>query len=223
MKKALILVIGVMVLASCFLVAGASLEDYKPNWLTTGWEGNQTNILENFWYSLWPFATPTNQVNETDSADMYSWYNGSFFGLANWEREVCLIDLSTDVRNLRNVVEDTALDETNVYTTTITISATKDTVFNNTKLYEVSWYIVPYNNDAYYRVYLKKGDTKEYFVGKKGDQDDDWVLITRNEGASGYDVKYLDNDFEKAVLEYRDYGSDTVNEMSVSVVKKVQG
>jgi len=222
MRHKLILLIGVMILAHCFLVVSASSEDYVPGWFES-WDGNQTGILYNFWHSLNPFIPEKSEIDPYDNADVYGWYNGSFFGLANWEREICLMDLSTDVRSIRNVVEDTSLDETNIYTTTITIAATKQLGFNNSRLYEVSWYIMPYNNDAYYRVYLKNGDDKNYLAGRKGDKDEDWSLVTKMVGDSGYYAGYLEKDYEKAVLEYRDPGSSTVNEMVVSITDKVEG
>jgi hypothetical protein len=216
-----------LVLLSSFFVLGAKVDDYKPKWFTEQWGGNQSRewgILNNFWVMLSPFAFSyygSEEVDQSASADVYGWYNGTFFGLANWEREVCLIDLSTTVRNLRNTVDDYSIDQTNIYTTTITVSATKDLGFNNSRLYEVSWYIMPFNNDALYRVYLKKeGQENEYFAGKKGDKDEDWKSVTKLVGDAGYDARYLDKDYDKVVLEYRDYGSSVVNEMVVSVVEK---
>nr|MCK4929882.1 hypothetical protein [Nanoarchaeota archaeon] len=154
-----------------------------------------------------------------EPADMYSWFNDTFFTVAEWEREVCLADLSTDVRNIRNVVLGTDAIE-NVYMTTVTITATKERGFNNTKLYEVSWYIVPYNIDALYRVYLKNGNDKEYFAGREGDDNNGWEGVSQYTGDSGYDARYLTNDYDTAVLEYREGGSAVVNEISMSVVNK---
>jgi|GEM_PF-3226846 len=154
-----------------------------------------------------------------EPADMYGWYTNTFFTLAEWEREVCLADLSSEVRNIRNVVTDLE-GVSNVYMTTITVAATKQRGFNNSKLYEVSWYVAPYGGDALYRVYLRKGDKKEFFAGRKGDEEKDWIFVSQYVGDSGYDARYLEEDYDFVVLEYKQDGSEVVNEVSVSVTKK---
>jgi len=218
--KRLVIIIVLLFMISCCFVIGVSVKDYKPGWFED-YGGNQSGVLYNFWHSLNPFILPKGKVNPYDNADIYGWYNDSFFGLAEWEREVCLIDLTTDVKNIRNVVAGDTENEWNIYTTTITVSATKEKGFNNSYLYEVSWYVFPYGNDALYRVYLKKGGgEKEYFAGRKGDDDSNWQSASRYAGDSGYDARYLDKEYEQVVLEYRDYGSSVVNEMVVSVVEK---
>jgi hypothetical protein len=215
-----------MVLLSSLYALGAKVDDYKPKWFSESWAGNQSRpwgILNNFWVLLSPFTSDYSGNEKVDpyaSADSYGWYNGTFFGLANWEREVCLIDLSSDVRNVRNAITDSDLEQTTVYTTTLTISATKEYAFNGSYLYEVSWYIMPYGDDALYRVYLANGSSKEYIKGLKGDADEKWATVTKLMGAAGYEAKYIQNNFDKAVIEYRDAGSEIVNEMSVSVVDK---
>ncbi len=224
--KMLVLVfvaLALLVINSAFIL-GAGVNDYRPGWFRDwegvyGEEGTQTGVAGNFWLSLNPFLDKYD-VSPYANADVYGWYNKSFFSLANWEREVCLIDLSSDVRYVRNVVDDIVLDETNIYTTTLTVSATKQQGFNNSWLYEVSWYVMPYDEDLYYRVYLKKGDDKEYYAGKKGDDDEDFELVSQYVGASGYEAEYLDKVYDEVVLEYKDYGSDKVEEMVVSVVEK---
>jgi hypothetical protein len=219
MKYKHLLITCIILLMSCILVIGVSVNDYKPGWFES-YEGNQSGILYNFWHSLDPFALPKGEVNPYDNADIYGWYNNTFFGLANWEREVCLVDLSPDVRNIRNVATDTALEQTNVYSTTITVSSAKQYFFNNTYLYEVSWYIMPFGSDALYRVYLKNNNDKEYFAGTSGNKDSNWVSASQFSGAAGYDARYTQNNFDKVVLEYRDAGSSAINEMVVSVVDK---
>jgi len=218
-KKKLLLILVLIVLVNVIFVFGATVDDYKPGWLKD-YSANQSGILHNFWHSLNPFIPDKNQVDPYSNADVYGWYNNTFFGLANWEREVCLLDLSTDVRQIRNVVEDTTLGETTIYTTTLTVSATRERGFNNTWLYEVSWYIMPYIDDALYRVYLKKGIEKEYFEGKKGDDDDDFSEAYMQVGDSGYEARYMDIKYEQVILEYKNYGSDNIQEMVVSVVDK---
>src|SRR4030042_4813904 len=224
-KKLLIGILVMMLLVSSFPVWSSSKDDYMPKWWTEQWGGNQSRpwgILHNFWVMLSPFSFDyygSEEVNQYDSADIYGWDNGTFFGLANWEREGCLVDFSTQVEHIRNVVDDPILDSTTIYTATVTVSATKDYGFNNSRLFEVSWYIMPYGNDAIYRVYLKKdGAENEYFAGKKGDDDDDWKSVSRYVGDAKYDAKYLDIDYDKIVLEYRDYGSAVVNVRVVGVV-----
>lgn len=217
-KKSVIAVL-VLFMINCFFVIGISVKDYTPGWFKD-YGGNQSGVLYNFWHSLNPFIPAKGEVHPYDNADVYGWYNGSFFGLAEWEREVCLIDLSTDVMNIRNVVAGDTDDEWNIYTTTVTVAATRQKSFNNSYLYEVSWYIFPYGNDALYRVYLKRGNKKEYFAGKPDAGDGNWETATQYVGDSGYDAAYFDEKYNKVVLEYRDYGSPAVNDMVVSVVEK---
>lgn len=219
MIKKLVVITVLLFMINCFLVIGVSVDDYRPGWFKD-YGGNQSNVLHNFWYSLWPFIPPKGEINPYDNADVYGWYNDTFFGLANWEREVCLIGLTTDVMNIRNVVMEDIEEEWRIYTTTVTVSAIKQKGFNNTYLYSVSWYIMPYSNDALYRVYLKKDSDQEYFVGKKGTKDTDWEDVSRYVGDSGFDARYLKKEYDKVVLEYRDYGSTVVNEVIVSVVEK---
>jgi hypothetical protein len=124
------------------------------------------------------------------------------------------------VQSVRNVVEDSMAGSVNVYTTTITVSATRDYGFNGSFLYEVAYYIMPYNTNALLRVYVKKDSVKYYFVGKKGDADDKWKTITKYTGDSDYLPKYLNKTYEQVVLEYRDVGSTEVNEMIVNITDK---
>jgi len=218
MRKTLIIV-GIVFILCLAISLALTKEDYMPG-LFESWDDNQSGVLYNFWHSLNPFISQKGDVNPYDNADVYGWYNNTFFGLYNWEREVCLIDLTSDVHNTRNVVTDSDLEQTNVYTTTLTIAATKAYALNRSYLYEVSWYIMPYGNDALYRVYLANESSKEYIKGLKGDADEKWVSVTKLIGAAGYEAKYIPNNFDKAVIEYRDAGSEVVNEMNVSVIDK---
>lgn len=222
-----IVLIGVMALIiSCVFTLGlsdAEKKKYLPSWFGESWESNwgddQANILQNFWLSLTPFADK-GDVDPYADADVYGWYKDAWFGLANWEREVCLADLSSDVRSFRNAVEDSAVDSWSIYTTTVTVSATKGYGINDSYLYEVSWYIKPYGGDALYRVYLRKGNSKYYFAGKKGTGDDKWVTVSRYVGDANYKAQYLNMSYSEVVLEYRDAGSEAVDEFVVSVVDK---
>jgi len=218
MNKKLITGIVFLILINIWLVSGASVDDYRPGWFKD-YGGNQSNILHNFWASFWPFAYKEG-VDPYDNADIYGWYNNTFFGLANWEREACLLNTGEEVRNIRDAIYDSILDESTVYTTTLSISATKEAGVNNTYLYEASWYVLPYGGDLYYKVYLMKDTDKEYFAGKKGDQDSSWELVEQYAGDSGYEAKYFEKDLEKAVLEYKDYGSDVINTLEVSIANK---
>jgi hypothetical protein len=193
------------------------LDMYKPGWFES-WEGNQSGVLYNFWHSLDPFVPPKDDIAPTDNADVYGWYKDTFFGLANWEREVCLMDLTSDIRNVRDVITDT--DEISVYTTTITASAQRQMAFNNSYLYEVSWYIRPYSDDAEYKVYLEQGTTREYFEGKTGDASGAWKAVSKLSGDSGYEIRYLNSNFTNVVLSYRPVGSTQATNFSVSVVNK---
>jgi len=224
------LALALALLAGCLFASAMSDEDiarYTPGWFGENWEddnaGGGADILQNFWLSMTPKTESS--VDPFASADIYGWYNESWFGLANWEREVCLLDLSSGVRNIRNAVEDSSLENVNVYTTTITITATKDYGINDSYLYEVSWYIMPYGGDVKYRVYLQKGTKKYYVEGKKGDGDNKWTDASRYSGESDYWVNYLNLSYDNIILEYRDETgngeySDDVNVMNVSVVPK---
>ncbi|MBN2458938.1 hypothetical protein JXB28_01520 [Candidatus Woesearchaeota archaeon] len=230
MKKKIALLL-LLLLVSCFAAFAVNDEDYIPKWLVEDWSGDRNRDwgIANTLYNVFaPFAFDyqgREEVSPFASADVYGWYNGTFFGLADWEREVCLMDLTTDVQSIRNVATDSILGSVNVYTNTITVTATRDYGFNGSYLYEVSWYIMPYGANALYRVYLKKNNIKYYFAGKKGDADEKWVSVNRYSGDSKYIPKYLNNTYEQVVLEYRDElssgeYSQTVNELVVNVVDK---
>lgn len=186
----------------CSSALAATRDDYKPG-IFESWDEAQGNVLQNFWNSLNPFAS--DDLDPEDNADIYNWYNGTFFGLANWEREVCLLDLATDVRNVRG--SGSVDDRIDIYTTTLTVSAIR-TLYWNTSYYEASWYIMPYTTDMEYRVYLSKGSDKEYLAGKAGNVTGSFLEATKQVGASGYEVRYITDDYDKVVLEYRMVGSN---------------
>jgi len=222
----IILIMIVLVLSSLLVAsAPATIDDYRPAWLIGSYEGSETgasSMLYNFWHSFWPFYSyGKEQPNPGDSADMYGWYNRTFFGLANWEREVCMIDLSSDIRNVRNAVYNYETDREQVYMTTITVSSTKESSLNDTILYEISWYFVPYGHGAYYRLYITDlFDQKHYIVGKEGDELTDWINVNVNNVASNYWANYLQVNYDKAVLEYK-YSSDgSINEFAVTIANK---
>lgn len=200
LKRSVILVIGLILLSG--LVMATDKDDYKPGWFES-WDEAQTGVLSNFWHSLNPYAS--NNLTMEDDADIYNWYNGTFFGLANWEREVCLLDLATDVRNVRG--SGSVDDRMDIYTTTLTVSALR-TLYWNTSYYEASWYIMPYTADMEYKVYLTDGgDDKEYLAGKAGDDTESFLEAIKQVGDSGYEAIYLTKDYKKVVLEYRMIGS----------------
>ena len=190
------------------------LDDYKPGFFEDYHGGDPLTNFIDPWLLRW-------HGSSQEPADMYGWYEHTFFTIAEWEREVCLADLSTDIRNVRNVV--TGLDEIeNVYMTTVTVAATKMKLLDKTTLYEVSWYIAPYNVDALYRVYLEKGSDKEYFAGNEGDDDDDWEDASQYTGDSNYMARYLEKDYNAVVLEYREGASSSVYKIVSSIaVKKI--
>ena len=224
MNNRIILIIIVLVLSSSLVIsAPATLDDYRPGWLgLRTYEGMERGIFYNFWHSFWPFYSyGKEQPNPGDSADMYGWYNRTFFGLANWEREVCMIDLSSDVRNVRNSVYNYETEREQVYMTTITVSATKQSSLNDTILYEVSWYFTPYMDNAYYRLYITDLlNERNYIIGKEGNELTDWINVNVNNVASNYWANYLQVNYDKAVLEYK-YSSDgSINEFAVTIANK---
>jgi len=159
------------------------------------------SILNNFWLTVNPFASASG-VDPAESADIFGWYNGTFFGLAQWERDVCLLDLSADVRSNRDEFMS-AEGQRYAYTTTVTASANK-VRYGNVTYYEASWYIMPFDADAHYVVYLDDGKSKLYLKGT----DREFVPVRKLVGANGYDVKYADTDYSKIVLKYY-YDSNT--------------
>lgn len=223
MKNKIIRLILVLLVLTPLLTAGApaTIDDYRPHWIGETYEGMRTGMLYNFWHSFWPFYSygkeqPPNEQN----ADIYGWYNHTNFGLANWEREVCMIDLSSEVRNVRNVVYNYETESERVYTTTVTVSATRELNFDGNYTYEASWYLVPYSSDAYYRIYFLQENDKFYIKGKDGDEIENWERVAENKYASGYYANYLQPFYEKAVLEYKYSSSGSVNEFLATIANK---
>jgi hypothetical protein len=191
---------------ACFAVDDAI---YTPSWYQA-WDGTQKNILTTFWDNINPFYTPVEDADPYDNADVYGWYEGTFFGLSNWEREICLMDLTTEVANVRSSA--TSEDEVEIYTTTLTVAAKKTSLYNTT-LYEVSWYIRPDGASAQYRVFLNNGISKEYFAGSASS-----FASAPLSGQSGYVPKYINANFTEVTLEYK-IGSESKNYTSRVVLK----
>ena len=124
------------------------------------------------------------------------------------------MDLSTNVRQIRDSTTDFSFDTSDVYMTTITLASTKEK-FNETEwLYEVSWYIMPYTADIPYRVYLMDANGGNFSVPNNNNE---WFTAQRYVGSSGYEAFYSSSKFTQAVLEYNE---TTQMEFKVSVKEK---
>jgi hypothetical protein len=213
MRNKMIIAAALLILSSMFVMADDSLDKYKPSfWKGESWD-TEGSVFTNFWRNLNPFDD--NKV--TSTADIYNWYNGTAFGLADWESEVCSIQLSTDVRSFR----DTATSEENkknIYTTTITATAIKTTYYNFS-YYEASWYVMPYSQDLSYRLYLTDGSKKDYIIGKDGNTSASFVNVNQLSGTNGYDAKELAANHTKIILEYK-YDGETTSRLFESKVVK---
>jgi len=152
---------------------------------------------------------------EEGEGDIYNWYNDTFFTLEKWEIDVCLVDLSTNVREFRDSTTTYGFGyEDNIYTTTLTLAATKKK-FNETEwLYKISWYLMPYNFDIPYRVYLVDDQGNLFFPPNN---DEDWIDAPRYTGKSGFETFYSNIIYKQAVLEYNE---TTHKEFKVDIVEK---
>ena len=210
--RMLILTALAIVITAAFASAEAD-DRYAPR-IYESWDSARGNMLTNFWDGVNFFSS--GKLDPNEDADTYGWYKGTFFGLAGWEKEICLADLSTDVRNVRDVVSNSE-GETEVYTTTITASAVKSLGWN-TSLYEASWYVASYGEGEQglrYRLYLEGDKGSEFIKGKAGNESGAFESAGRS--SSGYEVRYLLGKFDRIVLEYKfgDTGAAQVFEAPV--------
>jgi len=206
-----IIVFGILLLLSCSFASAGSYDKFKPRFYED-YESGSGGVLADFFHSLNPFDSSKYIPEGEDNADIYGWYNGTFFGLAKWELEACLVDLSPETENIRS---DASLSEDSgaLYVTTLTLAAKKYVSYDEKFYYEVSWYIMPYGTDIEYKVYLKKGSSKLYIVGKEGSGDDSYEEVSRYVGDTGYEVKEdVDVEYDEAVLEYVDLDSGTTHD-----------
>jgi hypothetical protein len=194
------------------LVLADSKSDYAPSWYDSP---SGKNILHNFIDTLNPFSgSDANSMQ--NSADIYGWYNGTFFTVYEWERQVCSMDLSSTVTNLKDSITNSE-DLEQFYTTTLSVSAVRTEMWNTT-YYEVSWYVMPYTSDSVsYNVYLTDGSNKEYFAGNSADS---FKTASRQSGDSGYTVKYLSSLYDKVIMEYKFPDSDELLSLESSVVTR---
>ncbi len=125
--------------------------------------------------------------------------------------------LSTEVRKIR----DSSMSLTNlvnpnsVYTTTVTLSGTKEKYNSSSWLYEISWYIMPYNDDLSYRVFMAPGSSDRFYPpnGKE-----DWRKSEQYTGSSGYEAFYSTTEYKKFTMEYNE--TDQTKSVSVTIAKK---
>ncbi|MFH0870861.1 MAG: hypothetical protein V1866_07470 [archaeon] len=205
-----IIVFAIFVLLSCSLASAGSYDKFKPKFYED--YESRGGLLDDFGHSLNPFDTSKYIPEGGDNADIYGWYNGTFFGLAAWELEACLVDLSPETENIKS---DASLSEDSdaFYVTTISLASKKMISYDEKFYFEVSWYIMPYGTDILYKVYLKKGSSKLYIVGEQGSGDDSYVEVSKYVGDAGYELKEdITVEYNEAVLEYIDLDSGTTHD-----------
>lgn len=212
LNKALVPIVCIMMIIGCGLVSAGSYDKFKPKFYEDYESAKGRGVLSDFSYSLNPFDTSKYIPEEKNNADIYGWYNKTFFGLAKWELEACLVDLSPETENIKSDASFPE-DASSLYVTTLTLAAKKFISYDEKFYYETSWYIMPYGTDIEYKVYLRKGSSKSYIVGKEGSDDDSYVAVSKYVGDTGYEVKDgLTVDYDEAVLEYVDIDSGTTHD-----------
>lgn len=203
----MLITIGIVLSISAY---AASPDDYKPNWYQS-WEGTRSGVLGSFWDQI-NFWNIDEGYDLKQSADYLGWYKGTTFDVQNWEREVCLMDLSSDVRNIRSSSKESS---SKIYTTTVSVSAKKSLSYGTSYLYEVSYYIRPYDSAATYKVYLfntANSQEKYYLAGTKSTTKN--VAAGKSQG--GYEAKYIDAVYDKVVIEFTENGFLQNMEASIS-------
>ncbi|MBN2052008.1 hypothetical protein JW756_00720 [Candidatus Woesearchaeota archaeon] len=158
--------------------------------------GNSWGYSASNW---WPFDK--SRVYDGGPADIYNWYNGTFFTLEPWEMAACLLDFTTDVRELSDSTFNIGTGDDYVYDTTMTINAKKQPYNATESLYKVSWYILPYDMNFPYRVYFIDNDDKDFFIPNDNKV---WRTATMGIGDSGYEAFYSSKKFVRAGIEYND-------------------
>ena len=183
----LALFILIIIILSSTMVLGYEPED-RPNIIK--------RALQSWGNSLTHWLPFVDRESDQD-ADIYDWYNDTFFTLDRWEMDVCLMDLSTNVREFRDSTNSyTFVYDDNLYTTTISLSAKRE-YFNETEwLYKLSWYLMPYRFDLPYRVYLVDDERNIFYPPN---DDDAWMTAVVYSGDSGYEAFYSPRSFAQAV------------------------
>jgi hypothetical protein len=206
-KRIIALLLFTALISSSFVIAAAA---EKPSFGKTFGKSFTDSLT-----SWIPF------VNTPDFSggvgDIYGWYNNTFLQIEEWEVTVCMSKLSTEVRKLRDSsLSLTSLsNDDSVYTTTVTLSGTKTRYNASSWLYEVSWYVMPYNDDVPYRVFLVSGSDDRFYPPN---DNEDWEESEKYVGSSGYEPFYSSTEYTKFILEYKE--SDEIKPIPVTIAEK---
>jgi hypothetical protein len=120
---------------------------------------------------------------------------GLFYPVKEWEMEVCIAGVTSDLgAQASSGTFGASTDVSLIYgPLTATITAQKYSYSKNESLYEIGWYVQPRDAEVSYSIYLMTKNKKKYYIIEN-------LPADTAQGDSGFYAEYLDKEFITAYL-----------------------